>query len=149
MKKGEPFDPDELSRLLAIHLEKQKIKSQERRAARAAKSAAAPFAPKGAASAFERTTTPDVMRQVHKLSLPAVKQHSKVLQVDIPSLRRNQARDQAVIERDLLRNRNQWQWTQDMREAAVVDLDRNVYRPPQRTFAELAHLMNSKVRDEW
>jgi len=150
MKKGEPFDPDELSRLLTIHLDKQKLKSKQRRAARAANAAAAlnPFVPKVAATAFERTTTPDAIRQVHNLSIPAVKQHSEVLQVDIPSLRRNQALDQAVMERNLLRNRNQWQWTQDMREAAAVDVDRDVYRPPQRTFAELAHLMN-KGQDEW
>ena len=154
LKQGEPFDPDELSRRLAAHLAEQKIKAQRRRESRAAKAAAAQqigvyhHVPKVAAAAFERTTTPDVMRQVHKLAQPALKAHMEQLTLDDPlpgqpatSLQRTQAMDQAIIERDLLRNRNQFQWKQDMEEAAEVDEARDLYSPPQRTFiAEFAHL---------
>jgi hypothetical protein len=154
VKQGEPFDPDELSRRLATHLAEQKLQAQRRRDARAAKAAAAQqigvyhHVPKVAAAAFERTTTPDMMRQVHKLAQPALKSHLEHLTVDDPlpgqpatSLQRTQAMDQAMIERDLLRNRNQFQWKQDMEEAAEVDIARDLYSPPQRTFiAEFAHL---------
>jgi hypothetical protein len=142
VKKGEPFDPEDLSRRLTAHLAEQKLKA-ERRHARAKAAAAQQIyhhVPKVAAADFERTATPvDTMRQVHKLSQPALKQRLENLSLDDPnpqatSLHRTQALDQAVVERDLLRNRNQFQWTHDMEEAAEVDMDRDVYKLPQRTF---------------
>lgn len=40
VKKGEPFDPEELSRRLTEHLLEQKLKAEKRREARALKAAA-------------------------------------------------------------------------------------------------------------
>jgi len=40
VKKGEPFDPEELSRRLTEHLVEQKLKAEKRREARALKAAA-------------------------------------------------------------------------------------------------------------
>lgn len=40
IKKGEPFDPEELSRRLTEHLVEQKLKAEKRREARALKAAA-------------------------------------------------------------------------------------------------------------
>jgi len=140
VKNGEPFDPEELSRRLTVYLSEQKLKMERRRAAKeAAANNVYHHVPKVAAAAFERTTTPDVLRQVHKLSQPALKQHLEVLSLDDPSLQttslqRTQALDQAVIERDMLRNRNQFQWNHDMEEAAEIDIERDVYKSPQRTF---------------
>jgi hypothetical protein len=161
VKQGEPLDPEELSRRLAAHLAEQKLKAERRRDAKAAKAAAAALAqqstiyhhvPKVAAADFARTTTPDVMRQVHKLSQPVLKQQLEPLNLEdfghrITSLQKAQAMDQAVIERDLLRNRNQFQWNHDMEEAAEADMERGVYKPPQRTFAsEFAHLKSRHDR---
>lgn len=85
------------------------------------------------------------MRQIHKLAQPAVKQSREVLKVDkrslVTRLKRNQALDQATIERNLARNRNNFQWDQCMEDATEVDIARDLYSPPQRTFiAEFAHL---------
>ncbi|KAK0107312.1 hypothetical protein ONS95_004008 [Cadophora gregata] len=154
IKKGEPFDPEELSRRLTEHLTEQKLKAEQRREARALKAAALAqqnvyhHVPAVAALAFERTTTPEAMRQVHKLSKPVIK-----AQLERPSLeeaaprqpftnlQRTQAMDQANLEREMLRNRNQFQWDHDMEEAAHADIERDLYRPPQRTFtSEFAHL---------
>jgi len=150
VKNRGAVDAQELSRLLNRHLEKQAIRSEQRRLALAAKAAVEPYVPRVAASAFERTTTPDAMRQIHKLSQPAVKQHLEILHVDIPSLSlmRMQVYDQVVVERNALRNRNQWQWTHEMEQAAEFDLDREVDKPPRRTFAELEHLMKTRSREE-
>src|SRR6266536_5759072 len=162
VKNGEPFDPEELTRRLTAHLIEQKTKQERRREARAAKAAAAAaqqdsvyhHVPKVAAAAFERTTTPDAMRQVHKLAQPAIKAHLEQLTIDDPlpgvpvtSLKKTQAMDQAMIERDLLRNRNQFQWDQAMEEAAEADVYRDVNKPPQRTFIdEFAHLRGGHVQ---
>jgi hypothetical protein len=160
VKHGEPFDPEELTRRLTAHLIEQKAKQERRREARAAKAATAQqdtvyhHVPKVAATAFERTTTPDAMRQVHKLAQSAIKAHLEQLTIDDPlpgvpvtSLKKTQAMDQAMIERDLLRNRNQFQWDQAMEEAAEADVYRDVYKPPQRTFIdEFAHLRGGHVQ---
>jgi hypothetical protein len=150
-KKGEPFDPEELTRRLTAHLAEQKLKAKLRQDARAAKAAAQQslvyhHVPKVAALAFARTTTPDTTRQIHKLSQPVLKQHLEHLSLDDygvhqTCLQRTQALDYATVERDMLRNRNQFQWNHDMKEAAEVDLDRGVYKLPQRSFdSEYAHL---------
>lgn len=156
VKKGEPFDPEELSRRLTEHLAEQKLRAEKRREVRAAKAAtlaqqnAAVYhhVPTVAAAAFERTTTPDVMRQVHKLAQPAIKAHLELLSLEDPlpghpitSLQRTQAMDQAILEKEMLRNRNQFQWDHDMEEAAHADAERDLYKSPQRTFnSEFAHL---------
>ncbi|KAH8812505.1 hypothetical protein F5884DRAFT_311362 [Xylogone sp. PMI_703] len=152
IKKGEPFDPEELSRRLEAYLAEQKKQAERRRRAReaaAANNAAqnqsnkGAYIPRVAAAAFARTATPDAMRAVHKLSKPALQQHMEVPSLDdnstpnhhpVTNLQKTQAQDQAAVEKQLLSNRNQFQWTQDMEEAAEVDADRDVYKPPQRTF---------------
>jgi hypothetical protein len=158
VKEGEPFDPEELSRRLSHHLAGQKSKADHRRDARAAKAAHVAAArqdtvyqhvPKVAAAAFTRTATPDVRRQTHKLSQPALKQRFDVLGsgCQVMNLQRAQATDQAMIEREMLRNRNQFQCNHDMEKAAEVDIERGVYKPPRRTFSEFAHLRGRHERD--
>lgn len=159
-KPGEPFDPEDLSRRLTAHLAEQKLKSERRREARAAKAAAVQqnggyhHVPKVAALAFERTATPsDTTRQIHKLSQVVLKPHLDLLHEDlvpghgVTNLQETKARDQAMVEKELLRNRNQFQWTRDMEEAVDVDLGRDLYKPQQRTFniPEFAHLMGKKA----
>jgi hypothetical protein len=153
IKEGEPFDPEELSRRLTAHIAEQKLKTQLRREARAAKAAAAQkngvyhHVPKVAAADFERTTTPDGMRHVHKLSQPAAKAYLEHLKLDdgipgsvVTNLQRTQALDQAVLEKEMLRNRNQFQWDRVMEQAAEADMDRDLFKPTQRTFNEFVHL---------
>jgi len=144
MKKGEPFDPEDLSRRLKAHLSEQKIEADRRRLARAAaaqQKALYHHVPSGAATAFEKTTTPEGLRQVHRLSQPVLKQlEGLCLDDSVPgrplktSLQRTQALDQTAAERDTLRNRNQFQWTHGMEEAAEVDDERAVYKLPTRNF---------------
>ena len=101
-----------------------------------------------AALAFERTTTPEAMRQVHKLSKPAIKAQLERPSLEetapghpLSSLHRTQALDQANLEREMLRNRNQFQWDHEMEEAAHADMERDLYKLPQRTFnSDFAHL---------
>ncbi|KAL2073376.1 hypothetical protein VTL71DRAFT_10700 [Oculimacula yallundae] len=149
VKKGEPFDPAELSRRLTEHLTEQKLRAERRREARALKAAALAqqdvyhHVPAVAALAFERTTTPDAMRQVHTLSKAVVNSHMKKPSLDapLPSLQRTQAMDQVMLEKEMLRNRNQFQWDHDMEDANYADMERDLYRLPQRTFnSEFAHL---------
>ena len=149
VKQGEPFDPEDLSRRLQAHLVEQKLRAERRRDARAAKAAQEyHHVPTVAAAQFERTTTPDVMRQISKLGQPAVKAHLETLAIDdlvsnypTLTLKRSQAMDQAIIDRDFLRTKNQLHWDHVMEEAAEVEAYRDVYRAPQRTFVnEFSHL---------
>lgn len=168
-KQGEPFDPEELSRRLQTHLVNQKLRAEQRRKARDAKAAAdlaaeqrvVPVAPKYAspgqenvyhhipkvaASAFARTATPDPMRQFHKLSQPVRAQMDQLTLEEsngqAQTLKKTQAMDQAVAERENLRNRNQFQRDQAMEVAAEMDVYRDVYKPPQRTFmSDFSHLI--------
>ena len=162
-KPGQPFDPEELSRLLQSHLATQKVRAEQRRSARAAK-ALADFAaderaaaaasknaspsqengyhhvPKVAAAAFARTATPDPLRKTHKLSQPALKSQMEQLAIDestspaVKTLKSPQALDQAIAEREALRKRNQFQDDPVMEAAAEVDAYREVYKPTQRSF---------------
>ncbi|CAG8954828.1 hypothetical protein HYFRA_00008513 [Hymenoscyphus fraxineus] len=149
VKQGEPFDPEDLCRRLEIHLAEQRFKAEKRREARAAKAAAAEangiyhHIPKVAATAFQRTATPDVLRQVHKLAEPVLKTQLSIHNEEpgLSALKKTQARDQVAIEKECVRTRNQFQWTHDMEEAVVLDIDRDLYKPPQRTFQpETSHL---------
>lgn len=108
--------------------------------------------PKVAASSFSRTATPDPMRQIHKLAQPvALAQmenptHEESGEPRVKSLKQTQAIDQATAEKEALRNRNQFQNTKAMGEAAEVaaevDARRDVYKSPQRTFmGEFSHLL--------
>ncbi|KAH8687504.1 hypothetical protein BGZ60DRAFT_522159 [Tricladium varicosporioides] len=155
VKQGEPFDAEELSRRLTAYLLEQRKKAERHREARAVKATTQQnsvyhHVPTVAAAAFERTTTPDVMRQIHKLSQPAVKTHLETFHVEdslsgygVTSLRKTQAIDQAILERDLLRTRNQFQWNHDMEDTVEVDIDRDIYKPPQRTFQTEASQLKS------
>jgi len=160
VKQGEPFDPEELSRRLNAHLAEQKIRAERRREARAARAALVQanvvyhHVPTVAAAAFERTTTPDVRRQSHKFPSMGIKSHLEKLSLEDPpleypvtSLQKTQAIDQAILERQILLNRNQFQWTHELEEAAEADMEREIYKPPQRTFQlEFAHLTSGHKR---
>lgn len=97
-----------------------------------------------AAAAFERTATSESMapkdkrnRNVHKLAQAALKQqikeaaHPTTVSFD---LRQNQALDKARKHRDLVGDRNQFQRTRDLEDAALLDKERNLNKLPQRTF---------------
>jgi hypothetical protein len=170
-KNGEPFDPDDLTRRLTAHVSEQKAASQRRREARAAKERAAALAaglpcnenyhhvPIVAASAFQRTATPNLVspETVHKLAAPVFKaalsssnpEDASDFPIQLRSVRRPSTglqrtvlQDQMEVKRERLRNRNPFQRTQALEEAAAVDESRDVYRLPQRTFGEFAHLRN-------
>ncbi|RDL39276.1 uncharacterized protein BP5553_03616 [Venustampulla echinocandica] len=154
-KPGQPFDPEDLTRRLTVVIEDQKAKTERRRAARAAKVASTHqdviyhHVPTVAAAAFERTATPDTLRQVHKLARPAARAHFDVLQTEnqqlgyaATALQKTQAIDQVMVERELTRSRNQFQWSPEMEGAAEADFGRDLYKPPQRTFT--THLKNGQ-----
>jgi hypothetical protein len=151
-KQGEPFDPEDLSRRLTAHLSEQKVKAEVRRAARDAKVKAAADAhlyhhvPTVAAADFERTMTPNVLRSVPKLARPVSRAHMEVRKVEgagaaqPTSLKKPQAKDQGILERQPLSNRNQIPRTHGSEEVGEVDKERNVHKLPQRTFPEFNQL---------
>jgi len=133
-QKGEPLDPEDLTRRLKTHLAGQKLQA-ERRRARDVTQKSGPYhhVPQVAASDFARTATPDTMGhrdlsqgQVHKLA-----QHALRLQLvgedaapkasPSSALRQVQACDQARAERAIISDRNQFQWSQELEEAARGD----------------------------
>jgi len=142
-KRGQPFDPEDLSRRLKAHLAEQKALTECRRAARVSVATGVyHHVPQVAAVSFESTTAPDKLRQVRKLSEPALKSLG-VLTTDeeltgfgkpTTSFQRSQTVDYATTERSRLRNRNQYQWTAALERAAELDAERDVYRCPRRTF---------------
>jgi hypothetical protein len=153
--QGTPIDPADLSRRLTQHLEEQKARALKRRelAIRKEREAAGVYhhVPSVAASSFERTATPDALGKIHRLAAPAVKCHFQDAKIDNPShggrqapntlLKINQMKDQMIVDREMSRNRNQFQWTHGMEEALVADLERDLYKPPQRTFQhETSHV---------
>lgn len=159
-------DPEELSRLLTNHLEKQVLKAEKQRIAKAAKEkppppphkapcpgyvSPKPFIPQVAATAFERTTTPDPLRQVHVLSYPALKTHYEPLQIDVKipqsPLQINQAFDQVVYGRNESRDRNQWNHSPEMELAAEIDRERDVNRLPRRSFGQYGRKSKSRDRE--
>jgi hypothetical protein len=65
----------------------------------------------------------------------------------VTSLQKTKAMDQAILDREILLNRNQFQWTHELEEAAVADMERELYKLPQRTFqSEFAHLTSGHKR---
>lgn len=151
IKTGESFDPEELTRRLQAHLISQKIKSEKRREARALKAAAQNsyhHVPATAALSFERTTTQAkpmgkmvLMGKGGRGSGELERERDRGV---VTLLQKNVAMDQAMLDAHLLRNRNQFQWTTEMEEAAEVDEERDIYKVPQRTFnGEFGHLIGS------
>ncbi|KAL3417777.1 hypothetical protein PVAG01_10788 [Phlyctema vagabunda] len=147
VKSGEPFDPAELTRRLEAYQEQQRKSRAGRRTSKmeaaatvtAQKQEAYHHVPQVAAASFERTTTQDGLRRIHKLAELARRHHhaepaEETPSVPVTALQKSQALDQALLKQEALRSRNQFQWTRDMEEAAEVDVERDVYRAPQRTF---------------
>jgi hypothetical protein len=144
-KQSEQIDPDELRRRLEAHLAEQKKQAELRRAkANAKKESAYHHVPKVAAAAFERTATPVSMadkdgkkKSVHKLAQVALKHYVKEnIRPTSGSfnLQRTLAMDQARKKRDLIGDRNQFQRTRILEDAAKLDKERNLGKVPQRTF---------------
>jgi hypothetical protein len=148
-KQGELFDPDELRRRLEAHLDQQKLQAErQRERAGAQKQIVYHHIPKVAAADFARTATPEIMghrdpgkRHVHKLGRIALRHHVDRVNIEtlIPgtnplNLRYIQAIDQARMQRDLIGDRNQFQRTKGLEDAAEYDRERNLYKVPQRTF---------------
>jgi hypothetical protein len=146
-KQSEQIDPDELRRKLEAHLAEQKKQVEERRArarAKKEKESAYHHVPTVAAAAFERTTTPVFIgekekrrKYVHKLAQLALKRHAEETIRPTTSsfeLRKTQAMDHARKQRDLIGDRNQFQRTRHLEDAAQFDKQRNLNKVPQRTF---------------
>ncbi|EPE32616.1 hypothetical protein GLAREA_07750 [Glarea lozoyensis ATCC 20868] len=152
-KQSGPLDAEDLSRRLNQHLDEQKARALKRREIQIQKEREAAgiyhHIPSVAADSFQRTATPDALGtyKVHKLAAPAVKLAFVEPKLEpghagpTTLLKINQMRDQMSVEREMIRNRNQFQWTHGMEEALVSELDRDLYRPPQRTFQhETSHV---------
>ncbi|KAG9248195.1 hypothetical protein BJ878DRAFT_77405 [Calycina marina] len=143
-KKGEPFDPDDLTRRLTAHLLTQKAAQAKRRSQRRSldRSSTYHHVPTVAAAAFARTTTPDALRQVHRLSQPVLRcLEGLEKQTKLGGgVHAHELMDERVVERERVRLRNQWQGGLMMEVAGAVDGARDVLRKPTRTFREFAHL---------
>ncbi|KAF5875273.1 uncharacterized protein Bfra_003726 [Botrytis fragariae] len=153
-KKGAPLDPDDLSRRLRAHLAQQKALADHRRSARSSTSTSTDsyhHTPQVAVLSFEHTVTAEKLRNVHKLSQPALKSlgymtideggdglggcgSGYVYQKPGTLLQKTQIYDHAMVDKTKLRNRNQYQWTAALERAAELDAERDVYRCPRRTF---------------
>lgn len=108
--------------------------------------------PQVAALSFENTATQEKLRQVHKLSEPALRNlgyltvdegvgegiggigSGYAYQKPTTVLQKAQVMDHATAEKTRIRNRNQYQWTSALERAAELDAERDVYRCPRRTF---------------
>jgi hypothetical protein len=161
-KQGELFDPDELRRRLEAHLAEQKLQAERQRArAGVQKQNVYHHIPKVAAADFARTATPEIMgqgdpgkRHVHRLGQVALKHHVDRVNIEalIPGtspldLRYTLAVDQARMQRDLIGDRNQFQRTRNLEDAAEYDRERNLYKVPQRTFgSDHFHLAQKDMR---
>lgn len=137
MKQGEPFDPEELYRRLERYSESEK-RARERRRARAAEKATGVYhhVPKFAASDFVKTATPELHdpHSVHPLSRPMVKglKHGETHRKISSSPPKEAQFRQIIEERDLalqkmmaVADRNQFQQTKAMKEAAQIDKERS------------------------
>ncbi|TEY43965.1 hypothetical protein BOTCAL_0358g00060 [Botryotinia calthae] len=151
-KKGAPLDPNDLSRRLRAHLAQQKALAEQHRVSRSSTSTD-PYhhTPQVAALSFEHTATAEKLRNVHKLSEPALKNlgymtigeggdglggygSGYIYQKPGTLLQKTQIYDQVAADKTKLRNRNQYQWTSTLERAAELDAERDVYRCPRRTF---------------
>lgn len=124
----------------------QKKQAELRRAKAIAKEKESTYhhVPKVAAAAFERTATPVLMgeketkkKSVHRLGHVALKHHVEENVRPTTSsfnLRRTLAMDHARKQRDLVGDRNQFQRTRHLEDAAKFDKERNLSKVPQRTF---------------
>jgi hypothetical protein len=130
---------------LEAHLAEQKKQAELRRAKRIAKEKQSVYhhVPKVAAAAFERTATPvlmgekDTKKSVHKLGHVALRHHveEKIRPTSSSfNLRQTLAMDHARKQRDLVGDRNQFQRTRHLEDAAKLDQERNISKVPQRTF---------------
>ncbi|ATZ57324.1 hypothetical protein BCIN_14g04740 [Botrytis cinerea B05.10] len=151
-KKGAPLDPYDLSRRLRAHLAQQKALAEHRRASLSSTSTD-PYhhTPQVAALSFEHTATAEKLRNVHKLSEPALK-NLGYMTIDAGGgglggcgsgyayqkpgtlLQKTQIYDHVTADKAKVRNRNQYQWTSALERAAELDAERDVYRCPRRTF---------------
>lgn len=123
---------------------KQTELSRAKAIAKKEKESAYHHVPKVAAAAFERTTTPVVVaekvgkkKSVHKLGQVALKHYVEENALPMPSsfnLQKTLAMDQARKQRDLVGDRNQFQWTRHLEDAAKLDRERNLSKVPRRTF---------------
>lgn len=146
--KSTPFDPEDLSRRLAVVLAKQEqyIQHDQRRNRRAVSETTrlAQYVPQVAAADFARTTTQDVMNpmsrgrsDVHKLAEAAIRQQQKSSLNNIAvmgGVRQSIANDRARAEKQVVMERNQFQWDRNLEGAAELDKERDLYRLPQRTL---------------
>ncbi|MCJ1352201.1 MAG: hypothetical protein MMC33_002185 [Icmadophila ericetorum] len=144
VKQGEPFDPEELYRRLERHCESEK-RARERRRARAAEKAAGIYhhVPKFAASDFVKTATPELYdrHSIHPLSRPVVKGRNNGDAHHTTSCPPRDAQFRQIVEeRDLalqkmmaVADRNQFQQTKAMKDAAQMDNKRSS-RLIQRDF---------------
>ncbi|KAB8290287.1 hypothetical protein EYC80_011152 [Monilinia laxa] len=150
-KKGAPLDPDDLSRRLRAYIAEEKALAEHRQTTRVSMATGVyHHVPQVAALSFDNTATQEKLRQVHRLSEPALKNYgyltgdegiegagiaSKYAYQKSPTiLQKAQGLDHASAEKTRIRNRNQYQWTAALERAAELDAERDVYRCARRTF---------------
>ncbi|KAI9843997.1 MAG: hypothetical protein M1838_002377 [Thelocarpon superellum] len=147
VKVGEPLDVEELCRRLRVQERRQRDQA-ERRRRRATKDLGQRqyhHIPQVAAQDFARTATPDTFskRETHPLSRQVMDRfrnnvvHPKALSATglAAALERAQAELREAAER------NQFQRSRALEEAAQADKDRDLHRPLKRDFRRLSHLM--------
>ncbi|KAI4135574.1 MAG: hypothetical protein LQ347_000543 [Umbilicaria vellea] len=146
VNKSEPFDPEELCRRLEKHRQEQKEARRRRRAQASDKNgepAQYHHVPQCAAASFARTATPESLKknEIHKLSRqvirtqpPAVDSRAPLAKIG-PSIRTVvEGHEMSRLKTEAIAERNQFQRTSALEEAAQADQNRNLNRPQQRGF---------------
>lgn len=146
VNKSEAFDPEELCRRLEKYRQEEKEARRRRRAQVSDKKgepAQYHHVPQCAAASFARTATPESLNkeEIHKLSRQVVRTHQPAVDPRAPtakirpSIRRVvEGHEMARLKREALAERNQFQRTPLLEEAARADHTRNLNKPQQRDF---------------
>lgn len=149
VNKSEAFDPEELCRRLEKYRQEEK-EARRRRRAQASEKKGEPaeyhHVPQCAAASFARTATPESLKKedIHKLSRqvvstqqPAVDSRAPLAKIG-PSIRTVvEGHEMARLKIEAIAERNQFQRTSALEEAARADQNRNLNRPQQRDFEVL------------
>ena len=143
---GEAFDPDELCRQLEKYRQEEK-EARMRRRAQASDKKGVPgqyhHVPQCAAASFARTATPESRKKkdIHRLARQVLQTQQAavdskgLLAAHGPSIRRIvEGQDMARLKLEETADRNQFQCTPALEEAARADHERNLNKPPQRDF---------------
>ncbi|SLM35902.1 hypothetical protein LPUS_05287 [Lasallia pustulata] len=144
--KGDAFNPEELCRRLERYRLEEK-ETRRRRRAQASEKKGEPaqyhHVPQCAAASFARTATPDSRKkeEIHKLSRQAIQIQQPAVEPRLtlanngPSVRRLvEEQEMSRLKVEASADRNQFQRTPALEEAARADHSRNLNKPQQRDF---------------